>query len=108
MHRPRHENLPISPLARSSSSFRHPDRRETVSRLLPRDHPARRGVRESLGAPALSATHIAYGSIRMEPVFMILGQSAATAASRAIDDRVAPREFSAERCFALWPTRAKS
>ena len=34
---------------------------------------------------ALSATHIAYGSIRMEPVFMILGQSAATAACMAID-----------------------
>jgi hypothetical protein len=34
---------------------------------------------------ALSASHIAYGSIRMEPVFMILGQSAATAASLAID-----------------------
>ncbi|NLX99817.1 MAG: FAD-dependent oxidoreductase [Rhodopirellula sp.] len=33
----------------------------------------------------LSASHIAYGSIRMEPVFMILGQSAATAASQAID-----------------------
>lgn len=33
----------------------------------------------------LSSTHIAYGSIRMEPVFMILGQSAATAASMAID-----------------------
>ena len=33
----------------------------------------------------LSATHIAYGSIRMEPVFMVLGQTAATAASMAID-----------------------
>ncbi len=33
----------------------------------------------------LSATHIAYGSIRMEPVFMVLGQSAATAAAQAID-----------------------
>ncbi len=33
----------------------------------------------------LSATHIAFGSIRMEPVFMVLGQSAATAAVMAID-----------------------
>ena len=33
----------------------------------------------------LSATHIAFGSIRMEPVFMVLGQSAATAAALAID-----------------------
>lgn len=33
----------------------------------------------------LSASHIAYGSIRMEPVFMVLGQSAATAACVAID-----------------------
>lgn len=33
----------------------------------------------------MSASHIAYGSIRMEPVFMILGQSAAVAASMAID-----------------------
>ncbi|HWB05679.1 MAG TPA: FAD-dependent oxidoreductase [Verrucomicrobiales bacterium] len=33
----------------------------------------------------LSASHIAYGSIRMEPVFMVLGQSAATAASQAIE-----------------------
>ncbi len=33
----------------------------------------------------MAASHIAYGSIRMEPVFMVLGQSAATAASLAID-----------------------
>ncbi len=34
----------------------------------------------------LSASHIAFGSIRMEPVFMVLGQSAATAAVLAIDN----------------------
>lgn len=33
----------------------------------------------------LSASHISYGSIRMEPVFMVTGQSAATAAVHAIE-----------------------
>ncbi|MCP5523773.1 MAG: FAD-dependent oxidoreductase [Verrucomicrobiales bacterium] len=36
----------------------------------------------------LSASHIAFGSIRMEPVFMVLGQSAATAAVQAIEQDV--------------------
>ena len=45
---------------------------------------------DNLFAPiCLSSTHIAYGSIRMEPVFMILGQSAATAAVLAIDAKIA-------------------
>src|ERR1044072_2642846 len=40
---------------------------------------------ENLFVPiCLAATHIAYGSIRMEPVFMVLGQSSATAAILAI------------------------
>lgn len=34
----------------------------------------------------LSSSHVAYGSIRMEPVFMILGESAATAAALAIEN----------------------
>ncbi len=34
---------------------------------------------------AISASHVAFGSTRMEPVLMILSQSAATAASQAID-----------------------
>ena len=35
----------------------------------------------------ISASHIAFGSLRMEPVFMVLGQSAAIAAAQAIDDK---------------------
>jgi hypothetical protein len=35
----------------------------------------------------VSSSHIAYGSIRMEPVFLVLGQSAATAAVLAIDGK---------------------
>jgi hypothetical protein len=49
---------------------------------------------ENLLVPwCLSSTHIAFGSIRMEPVGMILGQSAATAASIAIDDNVAVQDM---------------
>jgi len=44
---------------------------------------------ENLLVPwCLSASHIAFGSIRMEPVGMVLGQSAATAAALAIDARI--------------------
>lgn len=45
----------------------------------------------------LSSSHIAYGSIRMEPVFMVLGQSAATAAAIAIDDQVPVQKVNYEK-----------
>ncbi|MCP5116713.1 MAG: FAD-dependent oxidoreductase, partial [bacterium] len=47
----------------------------------------RAGEVANLLVPAcVSASHIAFGSVRMEPVFLILGQSAATAASIAIEE----------------------
>lgn len=48
---------------------------------------------ENLLVPVcVSASHIAFGSIRMEPVFMILGQSAATAAVYALEDELAVQD----------------
>jgi hypothetical protein len=41
----------------------------------------------------VSSSHIAFGSIRMEPVFMILGQSAATASVMAMDQRIAVQDL---------------
>ncbi len=46
-----------------------------------------------LAPVCLSASHIAFGSIRMEPVFMVLGQSAATAACIALDKGVAVQDI---------------
>lgn len=53
---------------------------------------------QNLFAPVcVSSSHIAFGSIRMEPVFMILGQSAATAACLAIDDKLAVQDVPYEK-----------
>lgn len=58
----------------------------------------RRGEVENLFVPwAVSSSHIAFGSIRMEPVFMVLGQSAATAAVMSIDQNIAVQDVEYEQ-----------
>ena len=53
---------------------------------------------ENLLVPVcLSSSHIAYGSIRMEPVFMILAQSAATAACLSLDEGIAVQDLAYEK-----------
>jgi hypothetical protein len=60
----------------------------SLGSLLPQ-----RGQCENLVVPVcVSSSHIAFGSIRMEPVFMILAQSAATVAALAIDRKIAVQE----------------
>ena len=58
--------------------------------------PKRDEVTNLLVPVALSASHIAYGSIRMEPVFMVLGQSAAIAAVLAVESDVAVQDVPVE------------
>ncbi len=54
-------------------------------------------VKNLLVPVCMSATHIAYGSIRMEPVFMVLGQSAAVAAALAIDTKKSVQEVDVKK-----------
>lgn len=50
-------------------------------------------ARNLLVPVCLSASHVAYSSIRMEPVFMVLGQSAGTAAALALDRNITVQEL---------------
>ncbi len=61
--------------------------------LVPREEECR----NLLVPVCLSSSHIAFGSIRMEPVFMILAQSAVTAACIALDDGVGVQQVSYEK-----------
>jgi hypothetical protein len=60
-------------------------------------HPKATECSNLLVPVCLSASHIAYGSIRMEPVFMVMGQSAATAAALAIDAGVVVQDVDKAR-----------
>lgn len=55
--------------------------------------PKKGSIQNLLVPVCLSASHIAYGSIRMEPVFMVLAQSAAVAACQAIDEQKAVQDI---------------
>ncbi|MHC4995415.1 MAG: FAD-dependent oxidoreductase, partial [Planctomycetota bacterium] len=59
--------------------------------------PQKRQAQNLLVPVCVSSSHIAFGSIRMEPVFMILGQSATTAAAMAIDAEIAVQDVPYEK-----------
>ena len=69
----------------------HPDKPYSIAygSILPKE----KECNNLLVPVCLSSSHIAYGSIRMEPVFMILGQSAATAAVLSINNKVSPQQL---------------
>ena len=73
----------------------HPDRPYSIAygSIVPKE----KECSNLLVPVAMSASHIAYGSIRMEPVFMILGQSAATAAVLSINNKTTPQRLPYEK-----------
>ncbi|MCH7224933.1 FAD-dependent oxidoreductase [Haloferula sp. A504] len=70
---------------RNEGGFGHPCKNGPYPVAYRSIVPKREECTNLLVPVGLSASHVAFGSIRMEPVFMILGQSAGTAAAMAID-----------------------
>lgn len=61
--------------------------------------PKRTEISNLLVPVCMSASHIAYGSIRMEPVFMVMSQSAAIAACQAVDKNISVQDVDASDVF---------
>jgi hypothetical protein len=55
----------------------------------------------------LSASHIAYGSARMEPVFMVLGESVAVAANTAIEGKTTVQAIDPQKLQATLKSRGQ-
>lgn len=70
--------------------------------------PKRSEVDNLLVPVCLSASHIAFGSIRMEPAFMVLAQSAAVAATIAIDKKIAIQDVSANEIKTILKNNPKA
>lgn len=70
--------------------------------------PKRVEVDNLLVPVCLSASHIAFGSIRMEPVFMVLAQSATVAACIAIDEDIAVQDVDVQKIQDILKTNPKA
>ncbi len=90
---------PIDSHATGGRHPEHPDwlegffylaRGETKPYQIPYGILVPNGLANVLVCGALSATHVGYGTLRMEPVFMALGTAAGLAAAQAVESGVAP------------------
>jgi hypothetical protein len=85
-----------NPVVRNEGGFGHP-----CPKPYPVSYrsivPKKDECRNLLVPGCLSSSHVAYGSIRMEPVFMILGQSAGMAASLAIEAEIPVQEVNYDK-----------
>ncbi len=59
--------------------------------------PKKQECNNLLVSVCVSASHVAYGTIRMEPVYMILGQASGVAASLAVEDKCLVHEISVKK-----------